>query len=275
MKESRKVALITGASSGIGEDAALRLLEAGFVVYGVARRVERMQHLADRGCLVFSMDVTDEESVALGVKRVIEEQGRLDVLVNNAGYGSYGPVESVSIDEAKRQLDVNLFGLARLVQLVVPHMREQGSGRIINVASIAGRIGTPLGGWYHASKFGLEGLSDALRGELVSHGIRVVVIEPGPVQTEWNETAREGLLKSSAGHVYETQGRRAARILQVIDGPRIAAQPSDVSRKIVRAATARFPAPRYRVGIGPSLVVLGSRIAPDRLLDLLRRLVWG
>src|SRR5512139_3357829 len=190
-----RVALVTGGSSGIGECTVRELLDAGFTVYAVARRVERMQPLADAGAHVFAMDVTDDASMVSGVQRIIGEQGRIDVLVNNAGYGSYGAVEDVPIDEARRQFEVNVFGLARLTQLVTPHMREQGSGRIINISSIGGKFYEPFGAWYHATKFAVEGFSDSLRLELKPFGVDVVIIEPGPIITEWNEIARDSLLE--------------------------------------------------------------------------------
>ncbi|MFL6021784.1 MAG: oxidoreductase [Marmoricola sp.] len=184
------VALVTGGSSGIGECTVTELLDAGYTVYTVARRVERMQALAAAGAHVFAMDVTDDASMVAGVERIIAEQGRIDLLVNNAGYGSYGAVEDVPIDEARRQFEVNVFGLARLTQLVTPHMREQKSGRIINISSIGGKFYEPFGAWYHATKFAVEGFSDCLRMELKPFGIKVVIIEPGPIITEWNEIAR-------------------------------------------------------------------------------------
>src|SRR6478735_12707611 len=184
-----RVALVTGASSGIGEETARLLQEAGFTTYAVARRVDRMAALADAGVHTFAMDVTDDASMVAGINRIVVDQGRIDVLVNNAGYGSYGAVEDVPLDEARRQFEVNLFGLARLVQLVTPHMRAQGSGRIINVSSMGGRFAAPFGGWYHATKFAVEGFSDALRQELAPFGVQVVVIEPGGIRTEWGGIA--------------------------------------------------------------------------------------
>jgi len=149
---SRKTALITGASSGIGEATALQLAELGYTVYAGARRVERMSDLADRGIRTRAVDITDDATVVALVETIIAETGRLDVLVNNAGYGSYGALEDVPIEEARRQFEVNLFGLARLTQLVLPQMRAQRDGYIVNVSSMGGKIWEPLGSWYHASK---------------------------------------------------------------------------------------------------------------------------
>ena len=208
---SDRVALVTGASSGIGEATARRLQEAGFTTYAVARRVDRMAGLAEEGVHTFAMDVTDDASMVAGVQRIIDEQGRIDVLVNNAGYGSYGAVEDVPIDEARRQFEVNVFGLARLVQLVVPHMREQKSGRIINISSIGGKFYEPLGAWYHATKFAVEGFSDSLRLELAPFGIHVVIVEPGPIITEWNTLSRDSLVEASRGGAYEERAHRVSR----------------------------------------------------------------
>src|SRR5690349_11235995 len=155
---STKVALVTGASSGIGEATALKLQALGYTTYAAARRVQRMEHLTKSGIRPLAMDVTDEESMQSGIKQILAEQGRIDVLVNNAGYGSYGALEDVPMSEARNQFEVNVFGLARLTQLVLPHMRRQRHGRIINVSSIGGRIHEPLGDWYHATKFAVEGL---------------------------------------------------------------------------------------------------------------------
>src|SRR5207302_410739 len=153
--------------------------------YAAARRVERMEPLTELGIRPVRVDLTDDSSMVALVDRVIEETGLVDVLVNNAGYASYGAIEDVTLDEARRQFDVNLFGLARLIQLVLPHMRSQRSGHIVNISSIYGRMTAPLGGWYHASKHAVEGLSDSLRMELAAFDIRVVLIEPGPIRTEW------------------------------------------------------------------------------------------
>ncbi len=262
-----RVALVTGASSGIGEATARRLVEAGVTTYGVARRVDRMAGLAEAGVHTFAMDVTDDDSMVAGVQRIVDEQGRLDVLVNNAGYGSYGAVEDVSIDEARRQFEVNVFGLARLVQLVVPHMREQGSGRIINISSVGGKFYEPLGAWYHATKFAVEGFSDSLRLELAPFGIQVVIVEPGPILTEWNTIAREGLVETSRGGAYEERSRRIARTMERGDTGTFATMPDVVAKKIVKAATTRRPAPRYPVGKGAGTLLLARRLLPDRVFD--------
>jgi NAD(P)-dependent dehydrogenase (short-subunit alcohol dehydrogenase family) len=264
---STRVALVTGASSGIGADTARLLAQAGFTVYAAARRAERMQALAGQGIKVLSVDVTDDASVSSAVRQVIAATGRVDVLVNNAGYGSYGSVEDVPLAEARRQFDVNVFGLARLIQLVLPAMRAQGSGRIINVSSIGGKFYEPLGGWYHATKFAVEGLSDSLRLELKPFGIHVVLIEPGPIRTEWGSIARESMLQTSAGTAYAEQARSVARMLQTADRPLTSSPPEVVARKIVKAATVRHPRARYPVGRGAGTILMARKVLPDSAFD--------
>jgi NAD(P)-dependent dehydrogenase (short-subunit alcohol dehydrogenase family) len=262
-----KVALVTGGSSGIGEQAALQLRAAGFTTYAVARRVDRMEPLAKAGVTTFAMDVTDDASMVDGMARVIDEQGRIDVLVNNAGYGSYGAVEDVPMDEARRQFEVNVFGLARLTQLATPHMRAQGSGRVINISSIGGKFYEPLGAWYHATKFAVEGLSDSLRLELAPFGIQVVIIEPGPILTEWNTISRESLTEVSAGGGYEEMATKVRATMERGDGPRMASSPDTVAAKIVKAATTARPKPRYPVGRGAGTIVRSRKVLGDRTFD--------
>ena len=261
-----QVALVTGASSGIGEDTAHLLRERGFIVHAVARRLDRMSGLAESGVRVLGMDLTDDESDRAGVGQILAESGRIDVLVNNAGYGSYGSVEDVPLDEARRQFEVNVFSAARLIQLVLPGMRARGKGRIINVSSIGGKIYEPLGGWYHATKFALEGLSDSLRIELRPFGIDVVLVEPGPIRSEWNAIARQNMAKTSAGGAYAGQAATMTRAYQSADG--WASPPDVVARKIARAATGRRPSARYPVGRGAGTITRARKLLPDRAMDL-------
>ena len=277
----RRVALVTGASSGIGERTALRLHEAGFTVYAVARRVERMQGLADAGVHVLAMDVTDDASMTGGVQRILDEQGRIDVLVNNAGYGSYGAVEDVPIDEARRQFEVNVFGLARLTQLVTPAMRAQADAplarrcRIVNVSSIGGKFYEPLGAWYHATKFAVEGFSDSLRIELAPFGIDVIVIEPGPIRTEWNEISRESLTETSRGGAYEEQADRVRKVMARADRAPMGSKPDVVAKKIVSAVLANTPRARYPVGRGAGTVVRARKLLPDAAFDYVVKGAFG
>jgi len=272
---SKRVAIVTGGSSGIGEQAALHLHKDGFEVYAVARRVDRMQALADQGIHVFAMDVTDDASMVSGIARIIEERGRIDVLVNNAGYGSYGALEDVAIDEARRQFEVNVFGLARLIQLVTPYMREAKQGRIINISSIGGKFYEPMGSWYHATKFAVEGLSDSLRLELRPHGIDVVLIEPGPIRTEWNATSRDNLVASSQDGAYAEQAEKVRKALERADGKLLSSLPDTVARKIVKAATATSPRARYPVGKGAGTIMTARKLLPDVAFDAVVRRMYG
>ena len=209
-----KTALVTGASSGIGEATARKLQSLGFTVYGAARRTDRLNSLAAEGVRALAMDVTDDASMQAGIDRVIAETGRLDVLVNNAGYGSYGALEDVGIDEGRRQFEVNVFGAMRLAQLALPHMRTQGSGTIVNITSMGGKIYTPLGGWYHGTKFALEALSDCLRLEVKPFGIDVVIIEPGGIATEWGGIAADLVEETSGNGAYASQAGAVAKSLR-------------------------------------------------------------
>lgn len=264
-----KVALVTGASSGIGMETARSLKAAGFIVYGAARRIDRMRDLEKDGINVIALDVTNELSVRDCVKTIHEREGRIDVLVNNAGYGSYGAIEEVSVSEAKSQFDVNLFGLARLTQAVLPAMRANRFGRIINISSMGGKIYTPFGGWYHATKFAVEGFSDCLRLEVESFGIDVVVIEPGGIKTEWGAIAADHLRKASGNGAYASDATKAAdSMVKNYQGNRLS-PPSVIASAIVEAATAPKPRTRYAVGFGAKPILFMRRWLSDRMFDKL------
>ncbi|GAA1236828.1 oxidoreductase [Streptomyces rhizosphaericus] len=262
-----KTALVTGASSGIGEATALKLHELGYTVYGAARRTDRLQKLADRGIRPLAMDVTDDDSMRAGIEKITAETGRIDVLVNNAGYGSYGALEDVSLDEARYQFEVNVFGAIRLTQLVLPRMRAQRSGTIVNVTSMGGKIYTPLGGWYHGTKFALEALSDCLRLEAKPFGVDVVVIEPGGIATEWGSIAADKLEKSSASGAYAAQAAAVAASLRSEANANRNSPPSVIADAIGKAATARCPKTRYAIGFGARPLIALRRILPDRAFD--------
>lgn len=274
MKQGRmkqKVILITGASSGIGYDAALKLASRGHKVYAAARRVELMEPLKDKGIIPFQMDVTDEQSMGEGVNFVLQREGRIDVLINNAGYGYFGPVETVTMEEARRQVEVNVFGLARLSQLVLPTMRQQGSGRIINTASIAGRAVFYFGGWYHVTKYSVEALSDAMRMELKPFGIDVVMIEPGAIKTDWGLIAARHLAESSQGTPYEPHASRWAATMDWAYRSNLISKPSVVTRAICRAVDSRHPRARYRKGRLSGTVIFLHWLLPARCWDALMR----
>jgi NAD(P)-dependent dehydrogenase (short-subunit alcohol dehydrogenase family) len=261
------VVFVTGASTGIGFETARTLNSHGFTVYVAARRVERMEPLKALGIHVLALDVTDEESMRAAVARVLEERGRIDVLVNNAGYGSFGALEEVDPAEGRRQFDVNVFGLARMTQLVLPAMRRAGRGRIINVSSIGGKFYEPLGAWYHATKFAVEGLSDALRLELKPHGIRVCIIEPASTVSEWGAIAAEGLLATSGTGPYASQARVMAAAVASTERAATSTPPEVIAGAILHAASSARPRTRYPVGRGARAILTLRRILPDRLFD--------
>lgn len=265
-----QVALVTGASSGIGEATALALHRAGFTVYAAARRVDRMASLVAQGVRAVSLDVTDEDCMKACVQQILDEQGRIDALVNNAGYGSYGAVEDVPMEEAQRQVEVNLFGLARMTQLVLPTMRKQRSGTIVNVSSIGGKTAGPFGGWYHATKFAVEGLSDSLRQEVRPFGIRVVVIEPGGVASEWAGIAADSLRKTSGSGPYASHATRMAEAMSGRLGNR-QPPPSVVADPIVKAIQSDNPRTRYHMGLLAGPMLVARRLLSDRAMDALTR----
>lgn len=271
----RKVILITGASSGIGFTTALKLASQGHTVYAAARRVELMEPLAEHGIRILPMDVTREDTMVSGVERIISEQGRIDVLVNNAGYGYFGAVETVSMEEARRQIEVNVFGLARLTQLVLPHMRERKSGRIVNTASVAGKICLAYGAWYNVSKYAVEAFSDALRIEAKPFGIDVVLIEPGAIKTDWGIIAADNLIASSEGTVYEESAGREAALMHKLYRSDLLSGPSAVTRCICRAVNARRPACRYNPGRGATALLFWHAVLPARAWDALNRMAVG
>lgn len=269
-------ALVTGCSSGIGRAAALRLAARGLTVYATARRPESLTDLAEHGCRLLALDVTDESSMAAAVEAVEAEHGHVGVLVNNAGYGQHGPVETVSMEDARRQFDTNVFGLARLCQLVLPGMRTAGGGRIVNVSSMGGRFTFPAGGWYHASKHALEALSDALRFETAGFGVRVAVVEPGLIRTGFGDTAAEAMGQASEdGTPYGNFEARAERTMAWAYRSPFARGVEPVARAIEHAATASRPRTRYRVTLGARAMVVTRRLLPDRAWDLALRTAFS
>lgn len=265
--EASKVVLITGATSGIGLETAKLLAEAGYKVYGAGRHIEPLEQLKDLGVKAVKLDLTDANSIQECARSVIKDAGRIDVLINNAGYGSLGPVENVSDEEAKRQFEVNVFGLMSLTREVLPIMRQQGSGRIINVSSIAGRVVSLMGGWYHASKYSIEALSDALRREVKPFGIKVIIIEPGAIKTPWAKIAAEHLTSSSSGTPYESQAEKASSFMKRLYSGRWPTPPVKVAQTIVRAVKARNPKARYRVGFSSTLQLWVKALLPTKLQD--------
>lgn len=264
---NKGVVLITGASAGMGKATAELLLEKGYVVYSAARRIERMQDLEAKGAKLIALDVTDEQSMVNGINRIMEEQGRIDVLFNNAGYGSYGAVEVVTLEEARRQFEVNLFGLSRLTQLVLPHMRRQKSGKIINNSSTGGRIYTPLGAWYHATKHALEGYSDCLRLEVAPFGIDVVVIQPGSIKSEWSNIMLEYVQKTSGKGAYANMTN--AYIKMASNMINQASSPYVIGKIVMKAIEAKRPKTRYAAGQFAKPMLFLRSVLTDRMFDRL------
>lgn len=268
----KKVVLITGASSGIGRESVVKYLEKGFKVYAAARRVELMDDLKQKGAEIVQMDVTDEESITSGIGGILSKDAKIDVLVNNAGYGSYGAVEDVPLEEAKRQFEVNVFGLAKLVQLVLPGMRKQNSGKIINVSSIGGKIYSQFGAWYHATKHALEGFSDCLRLELKPFNIDVVVVQPGLIQTEWGDIAVEKLNSVSGNGPYMKDCKRVSESMKKMYAT-TGSHPSVVAKIILKAGMAKKPRTRYAVGQFAKPFLFLRSILTDRQFDFLSGLI--
>jgi len=260
-----KVALITGASAGIGKATAKLLLQYGYTVYGGARRMDKMEDIKLLGVKLLKMDVADDASMVSGVNAIIKAEGRIDVLVNNAGFGSYGAVEDVTMDDARYQIEVNLFGLARLTQLVLPHMRGQKFGKIVNVTSIGGKMATPLGGWYHASKFAVEGLSDSLRLEVKQFGIDVILIEPGGVKTEWGGIAGESMQKVSGNTAYKKIVQSAMKMFT--RAKKNAAEPSLIAELIKKTITVKKPKARYSAGYLSGVILFMKKWLSDSMFD--------
>jgi NAD(P)-dependent dehydrogenase (short-subunit alcohol dehydrogenase family) len=262
---TKRVVLVTGASSGIGKDFALQLLREGYMVYGAARRVDRMRDIEAAGGVALEMDVTDDAAMTAGIERILHEQGRIDVLINNAGYGQMGALEDVPMDVARRQLEVNLIGVARLTQLVLPHMRAQKAGRIVNISTIGGKFAGPLGGWYYASKHALEGYSDTLRQEVRQFGIDVVVIEPGGIETEW------GPIAFGSAEEYSGQGAYGPLVKVMMNSPilkRKMPPPKVITDLLLKALKSNRPRARYHGGFMAGPILFMKWLLPDRMMDL-------
>ncbi|MEV5570178.1 oxidoreductase [Spirillospora sp. NPDC052269] len=266
----QKVILVTGASAGIGKATALELIRAGHIVYGAARRVRRMDDIRDAGGHALALDARRPEDLERVVGTVVGEQGRIDVLVNNAGTVLHGAAEDTPIDLARDQFEVNLFAPARLIQLALPFMRERGAGTIVNVSSIGGEIALPLGGWYYASKHALEAYSDTLRMEVEPFGVDVVIIQPGIIKTEFEDRTAQDLREISGGTAYgemaEAMARRAESQLGE-DGQ--GAAPDVVAATIRQAVEAGRPETRYAVGWMADKLLELNRTLSDREFDKL------
>jgi len=267
-----KTVLITGCSSGIGAATASRLLASGWEVWASARRPETLADLASAGCRTVALDVTDEGSMATAVDAVLDGSGRLDALVNNAGYSQSGALESLDVADVRRQFETNVFGLLRLTQLVLPAMREQRSGRIVNIGSMGGKLTFPGGGAYHASKYAVEALSDALRFEVAGFGIKVVLIEPGLITTNFEAAVAAGMPTGEGPYAAFNEQVQAATT-EAYDGPmaRFGGPPEAVAKVIEKALTKASPKPRYTVTISAPAAMAARKVLGDRGWDLAMR----
>jgi NAD(P)-dependent dehydrogenase (short-subunit alcohol dehydrogenase family) len=270
MAEPSKAVLITGCSSGIGRAIAERLVASRRRVYASARRPEAIADLAEQGCETLALDVTDDDSMRAAVARVEEAEGAVGVLVNNAGYGQSGAIEATPIDAVRRNFETNLFGYMRMAQLVLPGMRREGHGRIVNMSSVAGRVTMPGSGPYSATKFAIEAMSDALRFEVRGFGVRVVVVEPGPIRSGFTATANSGM--PDADGAYADYHAAVAKADAEADQSRLlAGDPEDVARVVERAIDARRARTRYRVTVPARLLPAMRRVLSDRAFDAFLR----
>ena len=267
-----KTALITGSSSGIGRATAAHFLRREWTVYATARDTDDVADLADAGCETAQLDVTSDADVERVVDRIVSESGRIDCLVNNAGYAQYGPTEDVPIDALHDQFDVNVYGPHRLTRAVLPHMRERESGTIVNVSSVQGRLAVGGTGAYSGSKHALEAMSDALRVEVDDHGIDVVLVEPGPVATRFGDRAESEFERLDRSDAYDDIYAVQEDTNVLGSGGDFGVHPSEVAAVIGDAACASDPDPRYPVGTMAGLMI-ASRHLPDRWRDGLYRLV--
>lgn len=265
----KKTALVTGASSGMGKEIAVQLIRDGYQVYVAARRVEKMSDLAQLGAKPLRMDISSEPEIMAAVDTILAEVDGVDVLVNNAGFGLYGPVEDIGVDEARYQFEVNVFGTARLTQLLLPAMRRKGAGTIVNITSMGGKIYTLLGAWYHATKHALEGWSDCLRLELAPFGIRVVIVEPGLIETGFGDVVARGLLARSGSGAYVQLTQAVAKSTQEAYGNGRGTDPGVIAQVVSQAVRARKPRTRYAAGKYAKPMILLRGWLGDRMFDRL------
>jgi NAD(P)-dependent dehydrogenase (short-subunit alcohol dehydrogenase family) len=266
LDRQKKTALVTGASSGMGKEIAKRLIRDGFQVFVAARHVEKMADLANLGATPLRMDMSREEEIEAAVETIRSSVGGVDVLVNNAGFGLYGPVEDIGMDEARYQFEVNVFGAARLTQLLLPAMRRKG-GTIVNITSMGGKMYTLLGAWYHATKHALEGWSDCLRLELAPFGIRVVIVEPGLIETAFGDVVADGLLKRSGSGAYAKLTQAVVKSTTNAYGQRRGTDPGVIADVVAKAVRARKPRTRYVAGKYAKPMIGIRKWLGDRLFD--------
>ncbi len=271
-----RAVLITGCSSGIGHATAERLLAGGFTVYATARKPETIADLEEKGAHVLALDVTDEQSMSSAVEAVTAAEGAVGVLINNAGYSQSGAVETIGIEQIRRQFETNVFGLIRMCQLVLPGMRDQGSGKIVNIGSMGGRLTFPGGGIYHATKYALEAISDSMRFEVRGFGVDVILIEPGLIVTSFGDVASDSVSEAAgdAGGPYADFNRHVAKLTaDAYRGPmaKLGAGPEKVADVIAGALESKRPKARYPITPSAHLMINQRRVTPDRVWDLMMR----
>lgn len=274
MPAPSRAVLVTGCSTGIGRATARHLSARGFTVYATARRLDSIADLEADGCRLLQLDVTDEASMTAAVDAMVAAEGAVGALVNNAGYAVEGALEEVSIDDLRRQFETNVFGLVRMCQLVLPGMRAQGWGRIVNMSSMGGRLTFPGGGPYHSTKYAVEALSDALRFEVRGFGVGVSIVEPGPISTEFAATAKGNVAAPGGDSPYATFNQAVVdQIANAYEGrmATFAAGPESVAKVVEKALTAKRPKPRYLMTAAARALVTTRRVLPDRAWDAVMR----
>ncbi|WP_420385874.1 oxidoreductase [Roseivirga sp.] len=263
----KQIIIITGASSGMGKDFALHLLKEGHTVYGLARRVDNMKAIEEAGGYTMALDITNHDQVESVVQQIIAQEQRIDVLINNAGFGMYGSIEDTTIEDARYQFEVNIFGLAKITQMVLPQMRVQKSGKIINISSMGGKMYTPLGAWYHATKHALEGWSDCLRLEVKSFGIDVVIIEPGAINTEFGDVLTEPMLKRSGEGPYAPLAHSIAKTTEEMYAKGGGSDVSVITNMVSKAIKSDQPKTRYVAGKFAKPMLFIRKYFSDRFFD--------
>lgn len=262
-----KTVLVTGASSGIGNATAIYLAQNGYKVYGAARRIDKMEELKRKGIEPVFLDVTNDENLVECVNHILDKEESIDILINNAGSGYYGALEDMPISDAKYQMEVNVFGVARLIQLVLPAMRKNNYGKIVNISSVGGKVTLPMGVWYHASKFAIEGLSDALRKEVKSFGVDVIVIEPGGTKSEMTGLGTVYLNKVSGNTIYSHLAKGVSKMYSETE--KNASNPIVIAKLIKKSIEAKHPKTRYVGASGAKLILFLRSILSDRMFDKL------
>lgn len=268
-----KTVLITGASSGMGIEMAKLYKQMNYKVYACARRVEKMQVLNEIGCNVINLDLISESSIQSCIKEINDNNDQIDILVNNAGYGMYGPMENTPMENVRRIFEVNLFGLARITQMILPSMRERRSGTIVNISSMGGIFSIPFGGWYHGTKYALEAYSDSLRQEVARFGIKVIIIEPGLIQTEWGLIAADSVRSLVPENPYaESLEHYADYLDRNYRNSDKLTKPCDIAKSIVKVSLKKNPAVRYQFGKMSKLYILTKKVLPDKVFDFIVRI---